>query len=57
MFATGVGLVIKGFEYQEKQMMRIGVVKNHSKKMKGGFFDKIMNTTREWFEEDAEHDN
>lgn len=54
MYSTGVGLVIKGFEYQARQYARTGSVTTHSKKLKGGFFDKIVAKSREWFEEDAE---
>ena len=57
MFATGVGLVIKGCEQQEKQLKIVNEVKTHSKKIKGSFFDKIYDRTKEWFEEDAEHEN
>lgn len=49
MFATGIGLVLKGFETIEKnnrgsnsEAASSGSVKNHSKKRTGSFFDKIL---------------
>ena len=54
MYSTGVGLVIKGFEYQEKQEARKVKVTQHSRKSKSGFFDKIFAKGKEWFEEDQE---
>jgi len=53
-FATGIGLVLKGFQYHEKQMAKSGKVKTHSGKIKGGFFDKIFTKSKEWFEDDSE---
>ncbi len=60
MFATGVGLVIKGFDRLEK-MENAGKaketvkgkkpVKTHSKKTNGGFFDKIFAKGKEFFED------
>jgi cell division protein FtsA len=53
MFATGVGLVIKGFETLEhKNSSNSGNVVGHSKKEKGGFFDKIMNVGQKFFEDE-----
>lgn len=54
LFATGVGLVIKGFEGYDKQMRSNSAVKQHSKKTRGSFFEKILGKTQKWFEEDAE---
>ncbi|PCH94114.1 MAG: cell division protein FtsA [Bacteroidetes bacterium] len=51
MFSTGVGLVIKGFEAQEKAATRKHVVTTHSNKTKGGFFDQFFNKSREFFDE------
>jgi len=53
MYATGVGLVLKGFEYAERQQRRstsVGV--NRPVKKKNGLFDKILSKGKEWFEED-----
>lgn len=57
-YATGVGLVIKGFERFEKLEKKDGpknkdktLVQNHSKKTKGGFFDKIFAKGKEFFED------
>ncbi len=56
--ATGVGLVIKGFERFEKLEKKESPkskekthVQNHSKKTKGGFFDKIFAKGKEFFED------
>lgn len=54
MYSTGVGLVIKGFELQEKMKARNVSVTTHSRKTKGTFFDKIFAKSKEWFEEDPE---
>jgi cell division protein FtsA len=58
MYATGVGLVIKGFERFQKTEKKDSsknkdktVVQNHSKKTKGGFFDKIFAKGKEFFED------
>lgn len=53
MYATGVGLVLKGFEYADRQQRRstsVGV--NRPVKKKNGLFDKILSKGKEWFEED-----
>ena len=52
LFATGVGLVIKGYEsIKTKNATNTGDVVSHSKKNKGGFFDKIMNVGQKFFED------
>ena len=51
--ATGVGLVMKGFEKQERLLRSQNAVKSHSKKTKGSFFDKILEKGKSWFEEDV----
>lgn len=59
MYATGVGLVIKAFEKLEKLEMKENKgkakdktkVQTHSKKTKGGFFDKIFAKGKEFFED------
>ena len=53
--ATGVGLVIKGFQQYEKTKQKQNTVKNHSRKTQGGFFDKIFAKGKEWFEESEEY--
>ncbi len=54
MHATGVGLVIKGFENAETQKRRkAGQISNHSKKSKGNFFDIIMQKGKQFFENDT----
>ena len=53
MYATGVGLVLKGFEYADRQLRRSTSVGAAPKtKKKNGLFDKILNKGKEWFEED-----
>lgn len=54
MYATGVGLVIKGFQKSMTQQRRTNAAKTHSKKEKGSFFDKIIQKSKGWFEEDEE---
>ncbi len=52
LFATGVGLVIKGFEQFEKQRVQNTTIKTHSEKTKGSFFEKIVAKGKQWFEEE-----
>lgn len=57
MYATGIGLVIKGFTRSYKNMdaesnYNEGAAKNHSTKTKGSFFEKILTKSRTWFEEE-----
>jgi len=52
MFATGVGLVIKGFEgIEHKNSSNTGDVVGHSQKEKGGFFKKVMDVGQKFFED------
>lgn len=52
LFATGVGLVIKGYEgLKTKNATNSGEVVSHSQKNKGSFFDKIMNVGQKFFED------
>jgi len=52
LFATGVGLVIKGYEgLSQKNASNSGEVVSHSQKNRGGFFDKIMNVGQKFFED------
>lgn len=59
MYATGIGLVMKGFEEHEKLAQPENVitetqtkVKNHSFKSKGSFFENIVEKSKNWFAED-----
>lgn len=54
MYATGVGLVLKGFETNERNRKSVAAVKSHSKRTKGSFFDKLLERGKSWFEEDVE---
>lgn len=52
MYATGVGLVIKGFDtLKQKSVSNTGEVVSHSKKQKGSFFDKMLGATQKFFED------
>lgn len=56
MYATGIGLVIKGFHSIDRNssvdVSKYGAAKNHSSKTKGSFFEKILSKSRTWFEEE-----
>jgi cell division protein FtsA len=61
MFATSVGLVIKGFQKLEKQKNRISrstqaepdpATVRQGDKIKGGFFQNILNKGKQFFEEE-----
>jgi cell division protein FtsA len=53
MYATGIGLVIKGFQKMERTATpESNNVKSHSKRTKGSFFDKIISKSKSWFEEE-----
>jgi cell division protein FtsA len=53
MYATGVGLVLKGFETRARKERSEMSIKSHSKRTKGSFFDKILEKGKSWFEEDV----
>ena len=54
MFATGIGLVIKGFQNTRRtvEVTNDRAAKNHSSKTKGGFFEKLVVKGKAWFEEE-----
>ncbi len=56
MYATGIGLVMKGFEGVESVKQHtepaVGQVKTHSNKSRGSFFDTIITKSKNWFAED-----
>lgn len=55
MYATGIGLVIKGFQDAYRNFETESdnnAAKNHSTKTKGSFFEKILTKSRTWFEEE-----
>lgn len=54
MYATGIGLVLKGFESKQRKDKSLKSAKSHSKKMRGSFFDKLLEKGKIWFEEDSE---
>jgi len=55
MYATGIGLVIKGIKERESVKTR---EKNNNflKKSSNTFFNKIFNKSREWFEDDQDRE-
>jgi cell division protein FtsA len=55
LFATGIGLVIKGLQNADKLKEPQPHVKGHSdEEKKGSFFDSIMKKGRQFFEEDVD---
>ncbi len=54
LFATGVGLVLKGFENAERSNRKESSIKRDPKgKKKGlGLFERLLSKGRDWFEED-----
>ncbi|MEQ9187060.1 MAG: cell division protein FtsA [Cryomorphaceae bacterium] len=54
MYATGVGLVLKGFEYAERSNRKeSNITKQRKTAKKGvGLFDRLLSRGKEWFEED-----
>lgn len=53
--ATGVGLVLKGFENaQLRAEHQKATDKHHPAKRRGHFFDKMLTKSKAWFEEDEE---
>lgn len=61
IYATGIGLVMKGFEDIAKMQKKVteapeaastGEVKTHSKKTRGSFFDSIVQKGKTWFAEE-----
>ncbi|HLG02661.1 MAG TPA: cell division protein FtsA, partial [Bacteroidia bacterium] len=54
MYATGVGLVMRGLLQFQKQKASEdkSKVQNHSQKTKGNWFDQIFSKGKQWFEED-----
>jgi cell division protein FtsA len=54
MYATGVGLVMRGLDENDRHPDTTGTVVTHTKKTKGGWFDQIFSKGKEWFNEDTE---
>ena len=53
MFSTGVGLVLKGFDHVKKQAESLDKRADYSNpSKKGSFFEKILDTSRKFFEDD-----
>ena len=55
LFATGIGLVIKGLQNADRQQEPQNHVKGHSNdEKKGSFFDTILKKGRQFFEDDVD---
>jgi cell division protein FtsA len=52
MYSTGIGLVIKGFEYTERKTRSVKKSKEAPQKNRGSFFDSIFKNTKNFFEAD-----
>lgn len=54
IYATGIGLVIKGFQKAQRRIAIVedAEVKMHSKKTRGSFFEKMISKGMRFFEED-----
>ena len=56
MYATGIGLVLKGFEDMRRSSASkpadTGAVTTHSEKTRGSFFDSIVRKSKDWFAEE-----
>jgi cell division protein FtsA len=53
MYATAVGLVIKGLQkYEKEKRKQDGPIKGHSEKQHGNWFDKILNKSKEWLNDE-----
>lgn len=56
MYSTGIGLVLQGFKRDKGvDQTMTAIPKNvttHSKKSRSSFFEKIINTSKEWFTEE-----
>jgi len=51
IYATGIGLVIKGLDKSAKvEKVKETSVKQHSKKRSSSFLEKIVNKSKEFFE-------
>jgi cell division protein FtsA len=57
MYSTGVGLVIKGIQNYsrstDKEPAENKIVANHSKGIKGGFFDSLFKKSKQFFDEES----
>jgi cell division protein FtsA len=53
MHATGVGLVIKGFQKVDLLKRQHGKSEPVVKKAKGSFFEKILSRSKDFFEKDS----
>jgi cell division protein FtsA len=59
MFATGIGLVLKGFEKldaqsEQPEVASPGHVKGHSTKTRGSFFDELIKRSQQFFSDNED---
>lgn len=54
LYSTGIGLVIKGFQMEEKMDNTREHVPGHSRKKKGNFFEKVLTGAKELFDDDID---
>lgn len=54
LYSTGVGLVIKGFQLEEKMQAAGENIPRQPKREKGNFFTSVLDKTKELFEDDIE---
>jgi hypothetical protein len=73
MYATGIGLVLNGFQTMDRLSMESGELKQENEKeqekpkdlppthsdpnKRGKFFDKILKKTRDFFDDNDENDD
>ncbi len=51
MYATAVGLVLKGLQQLEKEKGKQKDIPKQPTKTQGGFFDKLFSQSKQWFED------
>jgi len=54
LYSTGIGLVIKGFQMEEKMQAAHENIPRQSKREKGKWFASVLDKTKELFEDDIE---
>jgi len=52
MYATGIGLVIRGLQHSKRVQAKDKGVQTHSKKVKGSFFDSLFKKGKQFFDEE-----
>lgn len=54
MFSTGIGLVIKGFQIEDRMVDIREQVPGHSRKKRGSFFEKVLDGAKGLFDDDID---